>query len=270
MPPMAPTIEKNKIIAFHTASASDSILNAGDFIFATNIKVQNEARHVAEYAFNNLRARTASVLYVTTDFGQDYKKYFTERFAELGGKILSSDTNSPGSNDFRTELTRVKAKNPDVVFAAHLGPTLGILLKQARSLGVNTQVLGVYEAEDPSVLETAGKSAEGLQFFVPEPILVTDKIQQFQKEFNARYGHAARILASNAYDATKLLVEALSQCKLDSECTKLKLYNLSNYDGVSGKFSIAKDGGTEKDFVLKTVENGNFLKTTPNGVTQNK
>ena len=89
VPPMAPALERNKILTFHTASVSDSILDAGKFIFGTNVKVRDEARRDAEYAWNTLGAKTASIFFIATDFGEDYNKHFTIRFEELGGMSRS-------------------------------------------------------------------------------------------------------------------------------------------------------------------------------------
>lgn len=259
MPPMAPILQKSNLIAFHTASASDSILNGGDLVFSTNIKVKDEARRLADYAFTALKARTASILYITTDFGLDYNKYFTERFEELGGKVVSSDTNPIGVNTFRSELMKVAALKPDVIFAAHLGPTLGILLKQAREQKMKTPFLSVYEAEDPSVIETAGTAAEDLRFFVPEPKNASSGVSAFVKSFENTYGHSPRILASNAYDATILLTRALAACDREISCAKNKLYSTRNHPGVSGSFTITSDGGAERELVLKAVKIGKFV-----------
>lgn len=260
LPPMAAVIEKNKIIAFHTAAASDSVLNAGEYIFTTNIKVQNEARKIAEYAIKKLSAQTASVLYVGSDFGEDYNRYFSQRFKQLGGKILSSDGAAVGVNSFRSELMRALSKKPQVIFAAHLGETLSILLKEARQLGFKGKILGVYEAEDPSVLQIAGKYAEELLFFVPEPLNESAKLKEFRRKFNQKFGHHPRILASNAYDATRIVVEMLAKCNKNSECAKKEIYKIKDYPGVSGTFSIDSDGGTIKGFVLKTVRDGKFVR----------
>jgi len=258
MPAMAAVIERNEIIAFHSAATSDSILEAGDSIFATNGRVRDEAILAAEYAYNVLNARSAGILYITTDFGEDYNSYFSSRFKELGGRILSSDSSPIGVNDFRAELTRLRRLEPDVIFAAHLGMTLGVLLRQVRDAGLRQQVLGVYEAEDMSVVETAGHYANGLRFFVPEPIAKTDAVEKFRKRFEAKYGTKAGILGSNAYDATVIAVRAFAECKKDAGCARNKIYAIEDYDGVSGVFSIEPDGGAKRAFVLKEIQDGKF------------
>ena len=140
-------------------------------------------------------------------------------------------------------MTRAKGKNPDVLYVAHLGLTLGIFLKQKQEMGLSSKVLSVYEAEDPSVLEVAKGAAEGIHFFVPEPLVETETVRKFRDAFKKRYNEDVRILASNAYDGTTIVVKALVKCKLDAECTRDSIYKIKDYDGVSGKFSFNQDDG---------------------------
>lgn len=260
MPPMASVINKEKLIAFHTASLSDSILHSSKFVFGTNIVVRDEAIKLAEYAWNEMGAKTASVLFIATDFGEDYNTYFSKRFEELGGVVLTSERAAPGINDFRTELTRIRSKQPDILFAAHLGGTLGMLLKQKQIMGITSEVLGVYEAEDPGVIDVAGSAAEGLRFFTPEPLEDTETIRTFRERYQTKFGDNPTILVTNAYDATTIAVKALSECQLDSECTQKSISQIRNYDGVSGRFSIDPTDSAKRPLVLKTIQGGKFVR----------
>lgn len=258
IPIMAPALLRNKIVSFHTAAADDLILNAGDYIFSTNTKIRDEARTIAEYVFNDLGSRSACVLYIGTNFGENYFKHFLVHFESLGGKVPYSDLTKLGETDLRGVLTKVRTSSCDTFFAAYFGTNLGMVLKQAKSLGLQKPTLSVYEAEDPSVIEVGADAAEGLRFFVPEPITDTPAIIGYKERFTKRFGYEPRILGSNGYDATTILVTTLSECKGDAECAKKRIYATREYPGVSGTFSIDADGAARKAFVLKTVRNGRF------------
>jgi branched-chain amino acid transport system substrate-binding protein len=253
MPAMATAIQKNKIPTFHAAGASDSILALGNYVFTTDLKVRTEARKLAEYAAVSLKAKTASVLSIATDFGEDYRKHFTARFEELGGKVLSSDSSAIGVNDFRTELISIKHRKPDVVFAAHLGLTLGVLLKQARELGLKQPFLGTYEAGDSSVRDVARDSANGLRFFVPEPAAKTSTIEEFEAKFQAKFKKPAGLLEANSYDSTTLLGDALERCGGDGSCVRDTFQRQRVYDGASGHFSLLGSEESQRHFVLKEL-----------------
>lgn len=260
IPIMASVIMKNKIVSFHTAAADDLILEAGDYIVSTNTKIKDEAFHLAEYAFNELGARKASVLYISTTFGDHYQTHFINRFKELGGEIAFVDKTNLGETDLKATLLRVRSSKPDIFFAAYFGNNLGITLKQAREVGIQQPILSVYESEDPSVIETAGKASEGLRFFVPEPEVESEKVATFRANFKKRFQYEPRVLGANAYDATQLLVRALLKCNSESECAKDEIYKTKEYDGGSGLFSIDREGAAKKSFVLKTVKDGKFVR----------
>ncbi len=259
IPAMAPIINRHKILAFHTAIADDLILNAGDYIVSTNAKIKDEASKLATYARKTLKANTAAILYITTTFGENYSKHFANQFEKLGGRILYNETTAIGDNDLKPVLSQVKAKKPDIFFAAYFGTNMGNVLKQAAHLGIDMPILGVYETEDSSVLEIAGASAEGVRFFVPESNAPYAELSQFIAKYQQKFNSDPLILAKNSYDATRILVNALSQCKLDTECAKEKIYDIADYKGASGIFSIDGDGAATKNFVLKTVRNGKFI-----------
>lgn len=264
IPIMAPAIKKAKILAFHTAEADDPILEAGDSIFSTNAKIKDESWELAYYAYHELQARTACILYIGTNFGEDYRKHFSERFSQLGGKILTSDLTKLGDSDVRPALTKVRQSSCDIFFAAYFGTNLGMLLKQSQGVGIKKTILSVYEAEDPSVISVAGSAAEDLKFFVPEPVGENETIKQFREKFMHRFGYEPRVLGSNAYDATTLLTQVLIDCKKDFDCAQSKVYEVKNYAGVSGTFTIEADGAAKKTFILKTIKNGLFVREKRN------
>jgi hypothetical protein len=57
-----------------------------------------------------------------------------------------------------------------------------------------------------------------------------------------------------------LSVAALKACNSDPDCAKRYLYQVKSYVGASGTFTIEADGGTQREFVLKTVRGGNFVR----------
>lgn len=259
MIPMVPKFEAAHVIAFHSSAVPSSLLDAGEYIFSTNVSINNEAGQAAAYARLTLGVRTAAIMYVNTQWGEEYRDGFKKRFEELGGKVVSEIDLPIASADYRSELLRVKAAKPNLVFIAHVGPTIGNVLKQARTLGISLPVIGPHEAAEPIVAQTGGKAAEGLTVFAPA-LPKTAARAEFENAFSARFKRAPGLLASNAFDATHLAVSALRSCKdHDGACAKEIIYRTKDYAGVSGTFSVTEQGGTQKPFVRKVLVNGAFV-----------
>ncbi|WKZ56600.1 MAG: ABC transporter substrate-binding protein [Bdellovibrionota bacterium] len=258
MVPMAPHFETAKVIAFHSSAVADEILDAGEYIFTTNVTIDDEAKVAAEYARKTLGADRAAILFVTSQWGQNYNDSFARHFKDLGGTVVSSSESSVGTNDFRAELTRAAAGKPEVLFSAHVGPMMGSVLKQARSLGMKQTILAPHEAAEPVVIQSAGGAAEGLTVFAPRLPRDGRGVERFTSSFEKRFGYKPGILAANAYDATHLAVEAITACGPDRQCVRDRIYKTKEYHGMSGVFSITAAGGTVKPFSRLTVDAGVF------------
>ena len=247
IPAAAGITEREKLPFMHTAVAASNTLTASSFILSTNIRIHEEARSLAVHARKDLKAKTAAVMFITTEFGSDYDRFFTEEFEKLGGRVLSHITTAAGINDFKAELVRVKAQNPDVILLAHLGKTLGVLLKQMDVVGIKARRLGTYETEDPGVIETAGGAANGIEYFVP--------VMNMQV---SAAGDLKSVLSRNAFDGTIVLARALSKCRKDRSCTRRELISKESYNGASGTFSLRPDALASRDLELKHITDMSF------------
>ena len=125
--PMLPILDQNKIIGFNLAPNPDSTLGHQYFI-STNSSIKLKAGELGKFAANTLKAKTAAIIYYNTPLGEDYRKYFQESYEQNGGKVISSQVTLVDATDFRTELTKVKALNPDLIFVVQLSKPPGKLV----------------------------------------------------------------------------------------------------------------------------------------------
>ncbi len=256
--PIIPLLEQHKIIGFNTAANPDMVLNSS-YVFSTNVPIREDAKNIADFASNKLKARTAAAIHHTGQFAVDYAKYESKYFEEAGGTIVADEPVEIAAVDFRTELTKIKEKNPDVLFVTHLSSPLGTMLKQARELGINATIVSNSEAEDPNVITSAGKASEGFIVSSAEPKIKTDKMQSFTDRYTKRFGIPPTPLATNAYDAIRIQVMTYNQCNGEVECMKSALHSLKDYDGISGRITIREDGASSKPNLFKVVKDGSFV-----------
>ena len=240
---MAPVLKAKKKIAMHTAAADPSVLESGATVYCTTSRVRDEAEQMARLAFKSSGNKTAAVTYVGTIWGEWYAKFFSDEFQKLGGKIVYMEMSQIGERDYRAIFLKIRELNPGFIFAPHFGLNLGLVLKQAREVGVATPIGSTYESEIQSVIDVAGESANGLLYLTP-------RLVSSQPELGA--------LAANAYDNVMLLARALTSCKKESSCLETTLRGVSEYEGLSGKISIDQDRGVSRTFEVKTIQSGAF------------
>ena len=256
--PISTRTKSEKISVMMTASVPDSIIESNSFVFSPNSAIRGEAYAQAEFAYNQLGARTASVVWMNSDFGSSYNKNFAERFRDLGGEIFSNEPLEFFGTDYRGELSKVKSQNPDVLLAVHFGNQMALILRQSKELGIDSRIIGTYEAEDKTILEGAG-GFEGLIISSPVGAIKGENYEKFNQKYNSKYGEEPTTIALMAYDSFKLQVDAHIDCEGDKDCIIENLKGKKGYDGASGVFDLSTEGPADREFIFKEVREGEYI-----------
>ena len=255
---VAPLANEKKVIILTTVASTPKITEAGDYIFRNTPSGRDISISIANFAYNNLRARTASSLYINLDNGADFKNEFAKRFVELGGKVFNEESYEKADTDFRTQLTKVKNQNPDVIFLAGQ-INHGLAVKQAREMGIQTQIIGPTTMQTPDFLTAAGSAAEGVIYSAPKFDKTNPIVKDFENRFKQKYNKTISYRTVISYDAVFILANALKKCGENIECVKIELYNTQNYQGISGLTSFDENGDVQKPLTIMTVKEGKFV-----------
>ncbi|NOR44458.1 MAG: ABC transporter substrate-binding protein, partial [Candidatus Delongbacteria bacterium] len=186
---VAPIANKNKIVLLSPASSSPKITNAGDFIFRNCPSDVYEGSVMANHAYDILNYRKVALLYINNDYGLGIKNVFGKVFSEKGGAIVTEEAFDQNSNDFKSQLLKIKNKNPEAIYLVGY-KKMGHILKQTKEMGIQSQFLSTVMFEDPEILEIAKNSAEGVIYsasaFNPESdeSLIQDFVQSYENKYN--------------------------------------------------------------------------------------
>ncbi len=104
--------------------------------------------------------------------------------------IVGRERTTDKETDFKAILTKIKAKNPDVVFHGGMDATGGPMLKQARELGIKSAFSFGDGACTNEMAKLAGAAAEGLicsQAGLPAEAASAE----LKTAFNAKYGESS-------------------------------------------------------------------------------
>ncbi len=257
---VAPIAEENKVILM-TVSSSPDITNAGDYIFRNREKTNQQSEKMTDFIFNNLKIKKIATLYMNDDTGKSHHLTLVENFEKLGGTVLISETYEPGALDFKTQLTKIKVLNPKVIHLASKPKDVGMILRQAEELGIETQFVGTSGSEGEEVIELAGVVAEGLVYSLPAGDMNRAEVAEFYQKYKEKYEKGYIELGALFYDSLKIISQVMNACKnpIDTICLKQKLYQIKDYFGASGKTSFDKYGDATKSVILKTIKNGQFV-----------
>jgi len=236
------------------------------YVFRTCFNDSFQGNIMANFALKTLKAKKAAIIYdATSDYSKGLLKNFKNTFEKGGGKVIAQEAFGKGEQDFSSILTKIRAKKPDVLFAPVYYDEAGLIIKQARELGMNIPILGADGFDDPKVVEKAGKkNANNVFFSAHYSTQDTDvKVQEFIKKFKAKYNQEPNAFAALGYDLGYFIADALKRANLkfdsvakDRERLKAAIENTKNFVGVTGIISINKYHNAEKSAVIIELKDG--------------
>ena len=231
-----------------------------DFCFRNGFLGEIEGAAAAEFAVKNLKAKKIALIFMDNDFGRAISSGFAERAEKLGAKVLTKQIYKfPGEKDFRHFLTRIKEGNPDVIFAAGYYNEAASIVRQAKELGIKSQILGEEGFDSPKFLEIAGPAAEGVIIATnldrddPRPL-----VQNFLKNYRKAYNEDADMVGASSYDAFMILVNAIRKAGTDPKAIQKALLETKDYNGLTGKISRFVQGEVVKPVQIQVVKGGKF------------
>ncbi|MFZ4681508.1 MAG: ABC transporter substrate-binding protein [Terrimicrobiaceae bacterium] len=222
-----------------------------------------QAGVLAKFVLNNLKAKTAAVLYdSSSEAPNGQATLFKEVFEKNGGQIVGFETYTTGDKDFSAQLTKIKATNPDVIFLPAYYNDVPLIAQQARSLGITAQFVGSDAWSSPELIKLGGTAIEG-SFFCNHysTEIATPIAQKFMADYKAKYGQEPDDVAALTYDAFGLLVQAITDAgKLDRQAIRDALAKIPKYDGITGTMQFQPGSGDPiKSAVILQIKDGKFV-----------
>ncbi|AEM73815.1 ABC transporter substrate-binding protein [Caldicellulosiruptor acetigenus] len=216
---------------------------------------------MANFALKTLKIKTAAVIYdASSDYSKGLYKNFKEAFAKGGGKLVAEEAFSKGEQDFNGILTKIRDKKPQAIFAPVYYDEAGLIIKQARELGMWIPILGADGFDDPKVVEKAGsKYATNVFFSTHYSSQDTDKrVQEFKKKYQAKYKIEPNALSALGYDLGYFIADAIKRANSTTDREKLRrtLESTKNFVGVTGIITIDAKHNAKKSAVIIEIKNG--------------
>jgi len=247
--------EQAKVVVLSDCSSAPELTNAGDYIFRDYPSDIYQGGFAADYIYNTLEKTKVAVLYGKSDWGEGVKNVFVEKFTEAGGEIVAEEGYEQTDRDLRTQFTKIKAADPELVY--FLGYTEASIpgIEQAREIGLDVPLFGADAWDDSKIHTDTGDAGEGIMYTVIYAPL--------NDEFKAKMAEVVgndeiTICSPQAYDGVKILAQVMNEVGLDSTAIKDALYGVSYSGGVSAdNISFDENGDlVGANYVVKVVHDG--------------
>ncbi len=241
-----------------------------DYIFRTSFIDSFQGKVAANFAIE-LGIKNAAIY---ADNASDYAKglaaAFKETFEAAGGKIVASESYVAKDTDFRSTLTSLKSENPEFIFIPGYYEEVGLIVKQAREMGITVPLMGADGWDSPTLIKLAGADSLNNTYITNhyssgDP---DEKIQKFVKAFSDKYkGSQPDAFNALGYDSVYLLVDAMKRAGSTSDSEKIKdaLAETKDLSLITGTITIDElHNPTKSATVLEYVDGEQKFKSKVN------
>jgi branched-chain amino acid transport system substrate-binding protein len=244
-----------------TSTTAKGIPQIGKFVFRNSMPESQAIPASVGQAVKKYNIRKVALLYGNDDAftksGFDTMKEVAEK---LKLNIVTIQEFQKGQADYKAQLTKIASLAPDAVLCSALYNEGGVILAQARKMGLSVPFVGGNGFNSPKVIEIAKAAAEGLIVATPWFGEKNDpKVKAFSAKYEKAYGKKPDQFAAQAYDAFYIMTDALKAAGT-ADRAKLRdaLAATRNFQGVVGTFSF----DAERDVVMTpsvlVVKSGKF------------
>jgi branched-chain amino acid transport system substrate-binding protein len=225
-----------------------------------------QGRVAARFSRDTLKAGKAAVL---IDQAQDYcvglANFFMAEFKRRGGEVVSVNYIQTGDQDFTAQISAMKGKQPDLIYAPNYYAESALLAKQLQDLGMKTPILTGDGAQVPELISIGGAAVDGMYFtahFHREGV-VTEIGKKFVKAYESNYQKELDAFAALGGECYFLLAHALSQAgSAEGPKVAQALEAMRDFPGITGIITMGKDHNPHKPVLVLKVEKGKFAYQT--------
>ena len=245
-----PVAQSVKVVVFGTSNTADGITSIGSYVFRNSVTEADILPVTLKVASRKTGFKKVAVLYGNDDiFTKSGFDNFVKALQALKIPVTNTESFAKGDVDFKPQLTKIKAANPDAVVLSALVAEGAPIMVQARQLGITLPFVGGNGMNSPRVFDLAKGSSDNL--WVGSPWSVENPASEnkrFIAAYQKAYGALPDQFAAQAYDAMYIAVQALKKTKLSGKLEadrKALRDNLpaTQWSGATGPFKFRQVSG---------------------------
>ena len=260
-----PVATENKIpVISGSATADDVTVDANgvkEFAFRICFNDSYQGVTMANFAANKLGAKKAVIIKDnSSDYAIGLAEAFSETFTANGGEIVAEEAYVTADTDFNAILTSIKGADYDVIFIPGYYEQVGLILKQARALGITAPVLGADGYDSPTLVELAGAAgATNVYYSNHYSSKDTDPlVQSFVEKWKAAKNAEPNAFNALGYDLAYFAADAIGRATDPTDPVAIKdaLASTEGFAGVTGTITVDKNHNPVKSIVVIELQKG--------------
>ncbi len=238
---VSPLAEKNKIV--HFGMGVDKKPAIGKYNF-TNWSQPEDFMYKMTEQFNKNKIKNISLVYLNHSGPKAMRDEFIKQVNKANMNLVSLSSFAAEERNYRQEISKILASNPDIVTIFLYSPGFEVFTKQLRELGYKGDITTVFYANfvtDKSIIKD--------MWYVDN----LDLEENFKKELAKRTGNDASFGASNIYDIIAMLGQGFENLSDGEELVDV-IMKIKKFNGVSGKLTQDSEGIFHSQTIIKRVK----------------
>lgn len=241
---------------------SDIITTKGENVFRACFMDSFQGQLMASYASEKLGAKTAAILYSNSnDYSTGLKDSFVETAATCGLEIVAQEAYADGDVDFKSQLTNIAAKNPDVLFLPEYYQDIALIAPQSKEVGLKATLLGA-DGWDGVIAQVGADNAASVEgaifcnhYSAENP---SEALASFIKKYKDTYGEEPNSFAALGYDAAYMLAKAIEDAGSTDSAAIIAAMSGMEFEGVTGNIKLDENRNAIKQAAINKIESGAY------------
>ena len=248
---------------------SDPTSDVYEYVYRVCFEDAYQGAAMAQFAVDTLAAKTVAIYgSVSSDYAKGLNGAFTAQFEKLGGKVVANESYQDGDTEFSAVLTSLASKEFDVLYIPGYYNEAGLIIKQARALGIDCPIIGGDGFDSQTLDDLAGAENLNDVYYTTAYTTVgaSDSLKAFIDAYKAEYNADPSMFEALAFDSTNLLIEAIEKAgSTDAEAVNKAVAEIE-FSGVTGDFTFDETHTPIKSVLVVELEDGvqaNAVAVTP-------
>ncbi|MFI5933761.1 ABC transporter substrate-binding protein [Actinoplanes sp. NPDC051494] len=241
---MAPALKQAEIPNIASGQSPGMVAVGSEFLFLNGPTSTTYDETLAKHLVDQQGLKTIALITNNGSYGKGEHDAFVKALQTRGVTPAADQVVTTDQKDFSAVLTGIRQKNPQVIFLGAEEVESGLIVKQARDLGITAPFAGAAPQGTPVFIDTAGaKNAEGT--IVSSPYLsndISEASRTFAAAYQAKYNEEAELHGAKAYDGAQILLTALKTSNVAGGKELADAIRATKRQGLLGDFAYDQTG----------------------------
>jgi branched-chain amino acid transport system substrate-binding protein len=256
-------IDREKIPMLVPIAVAIDITESGNkWVFRNSATNPMQAEQLMNYIYNNSKNRKFAVIHENTDYGKGLASAVIKYITDKGGQF-SAESYSIGDTDFYAQLTKFKNNRPDAIIIAGNLSEGSQITRQAKELGIKSQLYGFGGLSSYDYNNLAGDADEGLICTSYFEVSTSNPLaRQFVNAYKTKYGVPPDMFAAAIYESVYIAKNAIEKSGAAKDLAGFRsgmretLAATKDLPGVQGPTAFDAKGQATKEVMIVQWQKG--------------